>query len=244
MRTRAAGEEMPEAEKPFADGRFPPPEPPGAVIRGPHGRGIIAEVARFNAVTGRGPGREVDGQQRAAAVVVGSRGGEAVSIEGKGDAEHGDRQSVRPRQGNPGQPRQHRVAQPGQRVAQDPRLGRCPRRLDAWTLEFLRVLCVVLIKTNVPFEVDLQLGRRLSSKHLARSIKVFEGHGETHPGRVGNRIVVWFGRVMKTGGDVVVIISWDVAPAHADARALPRLRLLVSVAAVAATLPSSTVLIA
>ena len=35
---------------------------------------------------------------------------------------------------------------------------------------------------------------------------------------------------MKTGGDVVVIISWDVAPAHADARALPRPRLLVSVA--------------
>ena len=34
---------------------------------------------------------------------------------------------------------------------------------------------------------------------------------------------------MKTGGDVVVIISWDVAPAHADARALPRPRLLVSV---------------
>ena len=35
---------------------------------------------------------------------------------------------------------------------------------------------------------------------------------------------------MKTGGDVVVVISWDVAPAHADARALPRPRLLVSVA--------------
>ena len=46
---------------------------------------------------------------------------------------------------------------------------------------------------------------------------------------------------MKTGGDVVVIISWDVAPAHADARALPRHRLLVSVA-VAATLPVSSAL--
>ena len=46
---------------------------------------------------------------------------------------------------------------------------------------------------------------------------------------------------MKTGGDVVVIISWDVAPAHADARALPRPRLLVSVA-VAATLPASSAL--
>ena len=44
---------------------------------------------------------------------------------------------------------------------------------------------------------------------------------------------------MKTGG--VVIISWDVAPAHADARALPRPRLLVSVA-VAATLPASSAL--
>ena len=66
---------------------------------------------------------------------------------------------------------------------------------------------------------------------------------------------------MKTGSDVVDIISWDVAvvprarrrvvvvvvvfpwwwPAHADARALPRPRLLVSVA-VAATLPASSAL--
>ena len=46
---------------------------------------------------------------------------------------------------------------------------------------------------------------------------------------------------MKTGGDVVVVISWDVAPAHADARALPRLRFVISVAA-PATLPASSAL--
>ena len=43
------------------------------------------------------------------------------------------------------------------------------------------------------------------------------------------------------GGDVVVIISWDVAPAHADARALPRLRFVISVAT-PATLPASSAL--